>query len=180
MRAFAFILLLLVMACSDRPSREKFPGAQGRTTDVAQVEATKAVMGALDPSKNAAMVEDSASNSGGKNAKSMPSESRVSGTVLLSPKSKAKVKAGMFFFIAARSPQGGPPLAVKRLGDVKFPYNFELSEADAMIPGRVIQGKVFITARLKKSSDPLAQDEGDLYGQVEAQAGQSGLKIVLE
>lgn len=138
---------------------------------MAQSEATKAVMGGFDPAKKMAQVEGGSSGTS-------EGPTKVSGTVSLA--ARAKVRPGMYFFIAARSPEGGPPLAVKRLENAKFPYTFELSEADAMIPGRVIRGKVTITARLKKSSDPLAQDDGDLFGQAEATAGQQNIKITLE
>ncbi len=166
---FPFILIIFVLGCTQRPSREKFPGPQGRTTDIQQAEATQAVLGGFDPTRN--ITADNAP-AGGKTS--------VKGRVTVSPKAQGRVKSGMYFFIAARSPDGGPPLAVKRLQNVKFPFDFVLSEVDAMIPGRVIRGKVQITARLKKSSDPLAQDEGDLFGMIDAEAGQENLKIILE
>ena len=85
---------------------------------------------------------------------------------------KLPQKASLFVFV--RSPDGGPPLAVKRT-DLKLPQDIDLSASDAMVPSRSVQPgqKVTVVARISASGSPLPQS-GDLYGQIEYVAGKTG------
>jgi len=69
------------------------------------------------------------------------------------------------------SPQGGPPLAAKRLA-AQFPQQIDLSAADAvMAANRINAGQqVEVMARVSASGTPTAS-AGDLYGKVSAIAG---------
>ena len=42
------LALIILASCSDRPSREKFPGPQGQTTDVSRAQSAREVMGGTD------------------------------------------------------------------------------------------------------------------------------------
>jgi len=159
-----------MVACSDRPAREKFPGAAGRTTEIQQAQSQQAVLGGFDPTKRplAGAGENPAESSQG----------FVKGVVRLGK--NIKPKPGMFFFLAVRRPKGGPPIAVRREVDAKFPYEFSLSGADAMIPGTPFEGPVVISARLKADSDPLSRKSGDVSGQVNTKVGDHSIQVTLD
>ena len=70
-------------------------------------------------------------------------------------------------FVIARDPnQPSPPIAAIRRRLSELPADISLSDADAMIPGRVPSGfsTLEIVARVSLSGEPIAQS-GDWYGQ---------------
>jgi cytochrome c-type biogenesis protein CcmH len=95
--------------------------------------------------------------------------------VTLAPDLAGRVPPNASLFVFVRSPDGGPPLAVKR-STATLPQDVELSAADAMVASRAVKAgqKVSVVARISASGSPLAQ-QGDLYGQIDYVAGQSGL-----
>jgi len=76
-------------------------------------------------------------------------------------------------FIFARSPDGGPPVAVVRASAGALPGEFGLSDANAMIPGRSLGDfeTLSIVARVSLSGEPTEQS-GDLYGEISYRPGQ--------
>ncbi len=159
-----FLSAFLFSGCSNRPSREKFPGPQGQTTDSNRAQSAREVMGGTDSfSKNL--------------EKKAAKESQVSGQVSLG--SKVKLPEKYFLFVSARRLTGGPPLAVKREKAPGLPYNFKLSQDDVMIPGTVLEGLVEVTARVDQDGDPLSRQEGDLVATGQFSVGQSGLNLEL-
>jgi cytochrome c-type biogenesis protein CcmH len=78
----------------------------------------------------------------------------------------ADLGANVQLFIAARAPEGGPPLAVLRQPGSALPGEFTLSDANTMIQGRSLANypEVTIVARLSPSGQPTAQP-GDWEGQ---------------
>jgi len=89
------------------------------------------------------------------------------------------VPAGASLFVFVRSPQGGPPLAVKRLS-ATFPQQLELSATDSVLANHSIAAgqRVQVVARISAGGTPTASP-GDLYGEVSAVAGASGERRVL-
>jgi cytochrome c-type biogenesis protein CcmH len=87
-----------------------------------------------------------------------------------------KVPANASLFVFVPSPNGGPPLAVKR-NAATLPQDVALSAADSMIAGRAIQAgqKVSVVARISASGSPLPSS-GDLYGQIDYVVGKSGAR----
>jgi cytochrome c-type biogenesis protein CcmH len=88
--------------------------------------------------------------------------------VSIAPALAAQVAPGTPLFVLARDPSNpGPPLAAKRLADVKFPVDIVLTDADAMAEGRTVSTakQLTIVARFSKSGMPMASS-GDLYGEV--------------
>jgi cytochrome c-type biogenesis protein CcmH len=79
-------------------------------------------------------------------------------------------------FVFVRSPQGGPPLAVKRLS-LDFPQRVELSANDSMIAGNRIKPgqRVEVMARVSVNGTPMAST-GDLFGALSAVAGGPALR----
>lgn len=95
-------------------------------------------------------------------------EGAVRGALVLDAKLKDKAKAGAVIFLSARGSQGGapagPPLAVKRLTVGSWPQPFELSAADAMMPGLTLRGQVVLTARIDQDEDAMTKQPGDIEG----------------
>jgi len=93
--------------------------------------------------------------------------------VTLAAALQSRVPAGAPLFVFVRSPQGGPPLAVRRL-QAGFPQQIELSAADSVIAGNTIsKGQhVHIVARVATTGTPTA-GAGDLSGEIDAVAGET-------
>lgn len=84
---------------------------------------------------------------------------------------KDRIPPHATLFVFVRSPQGGPPLAVKRLSP-EFPQHIDLSSADSVLAGNRLTPKqhVSVMARVSASGTPTASS-GDLYGEIAAIAG---------
>jgi cytochrome c-type biogenesis protein CcmH len=104
-------------------------------------------------------------------------------TVTVAPGLKAQVPSGAALFLAARDPtQPGPPFAAKRHMANELPLEVQLSDADAMMPGRTMSSaqQLTIIARVSLSGQPVAAS-GDLFGEASWQPGKSGkLNIVID
>ena len=85
-------------------------------------------------------------------------------------------------FVIARSPAGGPPLAVKRLPPGPFPMAFSLGPDDAMIRERPFAGPMLLTARLDQDGDPMTRGDGDPSAAHDAlvEPGTAGIELILE
>ncbi|HWW21835.1 MAG TPA: hypothetical protein VNZ06_13630 [Steroidobacteraceae bacterium] len=94
--------------------------------------------------------------------------------VTLAAELASKVPPNALLFVFVPSPNGGPPLAVKR-NAATLPQEVALSAADSMMAGRAIQAgqKVSVVARISASGSPLPA-KGDLYGQIDYVVGKSG------
>jgi cytochrome c-type biogenesis protein CcmH len=93
-------------------------------------------------------------------------EASVRVAVDLAPELAAAAAAGHPLFVIARRPGvGGPPLAVVQRTSAELPFEVELSDDDAMIPGRGISSvdEVEVIARISLSGNPIASS-GDLWG----------------
>ncbi len=91
---------------------------------------------------------------------------------------------GATLFIIAR-PKGataGPPLAVLRVPSPRFPFSFELSQANVMIPSMRFDGEMDVSARLDVDGNAMTRDAADLEGRAAGShaPGASGLTIALE
>lgn len=90
--------------------------------------------------------------------------STIEVAVSLDPELSAGLAADTPVFVIARTAEGGPPLAVRRLRLADLPAQVTLSEADAMLPERSIGNQTVaeLTARVAISGGPVAQP-GDLF-----------------
>lgn len=95
--------------------------------------------------------------------------------VTLAGNLRDQAPAGATLFVFVRSPQGGPPLAVKRLSP-EFPQRVDLSAADSIMAGRRVGAgeHVEVVARISASGTPMG-GHGDLYGELKAVAGGRGV-----
>jgi len=84
-------------------------------------------------------------------------------------------------FVIARSADGGPPLAVKRLPVGPFPLEFKLGPGDVMMKGRAFEGPLTLAARVDRDGNPLTRGEDDLTGAVQGtvRPGAAGIEIRL-
>jgi cytochrome c-type biogenesis protein CcmH len=104
----------------------------------------------------------------------------IQGTVDIDPRAKGKIDARAVLFIIARSTSsaGGPPLAVKRIANPKFPMLYSLSAQDVMMPGAPFSGKLFVSARLDQDGNPATKDPGNLAGEYKKNPVDVGAKKI--
>lgn len=89
----------------------------------------------------------------------------ISGTVEMDPSLAKKLKPSAVLYITAKNAEGarGMPLAVVRFPQpIHFPVKFTLSEANAMIAGTKLEGKVAVFARVNQSGSAGPAQPGDL------------------
>ncbi len=105
-------------------------------------------------------------------------ETRIHLQVTLKPTLAASAPKQGTLFVFVRSPQGGPPLAVKRL-KLEFPQQVDLSANDAVIASNRIKPgqRVEVMARISASGTPTAST-GDLFGALTAVAGGPALRVL--
>jgi hypothetical protein len=165
-------VLLVLSACSGRPHHEKFPGGQGRQTDVIAAATQRAVLGGFDPNNNPLA---------GRPHENAPAQGAAGPTISGRIELAAGVSTeGKTLFIFAKSPFGGPPLAVKRIVDPKFPFLFSLSSADKMAPQTVFEGEVNLHARLDTDGNAMTTDAGDYVAEVPTKVGKQGIVLQLK
>ncbi len=159
------LFLLAFAACTQRPSREKFPGPQGRTTDMGAAKASQEVLGGFDPSSEFTEVEsDEASLRG-----------------IAEVPSNLKVPPGALVFVSARPlSDGGPPLAVARFPYTQTPFRFSLTSANKMLPDTKFEGMVELSIRIDQDGDPLSRTPGDIFGQTTVRVGGQNVRVRLE
>src|SRR5579859_3985551 len=90
-----------------------------------------------------------------------------------------KLPSGAVVFISARPVGGGPPLAVARIADPKFPLELNLGQENSMM-GAPLSGEVEVTVRVSQAGDPMSRTPGDLVGKRKAKVGSEDVKVVLD
>jgi cytochrome c-type biogenesis protein CcmH len=123
--------------------------------------------------------------SGSKTEANRQSSVLVGGVISIDPKLKTQVDGPAVLFIIARSASssGGPPLAVRRIDQPKFPVSYSLGPENVMIPGTTFSGKVSIVARLDKDGNPTTREPGNLTGEYKknpVEVGAEKIDIVLD
>jgi hypothetical protein len=112
------------------------------------------------------------------------SGSSVKGTIRLGPGRSASDHAGSTLFVVARPAgvPGGPPLAVLRTTSPTWPLDFEIGQANVMIPGRRFEGPIDLSARLDSDGDAMTRDARDPQATLPAPVtpGNVGIELVLE
>lgn len=158
------------------------PSTQGTPTAAASQSSTGAVPGPGTPGRGAA--GSASRDTAGPRTAETPDTAAggnavlVRVTISIAPALKARLTQEAPLFVFAREPgAGGPPLAAKRLTSAAIGTQIQLSAADSMIPGRVLQvgHPVSITARVSFSGQPLPA-AGDLYGELRYDVGHDGAR----
>lgn len=104
----------------------------------------------------------------------------IAGTITVAPELRGRLgEARVLFIIARRGP--GPPFAVKRIPDPRFPLAYLLGPEDVMIKGTPFEGEVNLTARLSLAGGGGPAQPGDLEGAHPGQVaiGQRGVDILI-
>ncbi len=105
----------------------------------------------------------------------------VSGTISMGPEVQAAIHpaAGLFIFARPEGVDAGPPLAVRKHGIFDFPFEFEIGQLNTMMEGSVFEGSLTLTARLDQDGNRKSSP-GDIEGKATVQAGQKGVKLILD
>jgi len=120
----------------------------------------------------------SASPAGTSASTGASSAAEVTVNISIAPALKSRLVSEAPLFVFAREPGSrGPPLAAKRLTSTAIGTQVHLSQADSMLPGRVLAKgqQVSITARVSFSGQPVPS-AGDLYGELSYDVGRDGVR----
>jgi cytochrome c-type biogenesis protein CcmH len=108
----------------------------------------------------------------------------IKGTIRLAPGRSAPDHSGSTLFVIARPAgvPGGPPLAVLRTVSPAWPLDFEIGQANVMVPGRRFEGSIDLSARLDSDGDAMTRDAGDPQAKLTKPVtpGNVGIELVLE
>jgi hypothetical protein len=105
----------------------------------------------------------------------------ISGTIHLAEGVTRPSAGGTLFVIARRPGTAGPPTAVQRIPDPKFPHSFRIT-AREVLGGGVLEGELELSARLDLDGDVSTKEPEGLLGAYEhnpVRLGQTGIVIAL-
>lgn len=103
------------------------------------------------------------------------------GVVRLAPGLEGRAPPGAVLFVIARNAAAGPPAAVLRLPQPRFPLRWEIGPAQRMIEGTPFAGPFALSARLDSDGNATTRGAEDLSGRAPGQhfPGDAGIEIVL-
>ena len=113
----------------------------------------------------------------------------VSGTISIAPDLAGRVPdVGVLYVIARPAPTGGPPLAIIRVPVPEFPFDYQLTQADAgMMPGQGVDlselDALYLVAKLDQDGSVGPPQPGDMEGacpQNPIVPGTSGADIMID
>lgn len=106
----------------------------------------------------------------------------VRGEVRILPALAEKVPDDALLFIIARTPGGGPPLAVKRIEAPELPLRFEIGPDDRMIAARPFTGPFSLSAWIDLDGNVMTRGAGDFEGSADGTVGPGavGVNIVID
>ncbi len=119
---------------------------------------------------------------GRKPAQTLGKEGVISGAIEVASALQAYAQGKPVLFLIARKGGGGPPLAVVRVANPRFPLKFEISKQNVMIPGVPFEGMVSLLARLDADGSAGPAGAGDLEGRTArpVRVGAKGVRIVID
>lgn len=105
----------------------------------------------------------------------------VSGVIRIDPKMEKNLPDNWKLFLFARQAgvERGPPLAVKLLESIEFPYKFTLGQESVMMPGSVFEGEMILTARIDQDGDARSSPD-DLEGVITVAVGNHEVELVID
>lgn len=108
---------------------------------------------------------------------------KIQGTITVTPALQKQITPGSVLYVIARDATNqGPPVAVVRIDNPKFPQAFTLGSGDLMSPGVTFKGPYSLTAKLSKTGNPMTSP-GDLLSTPSGKpvkAGATGAQIALD
>ena len=110
-------------------------------------------------------------------------EKTIQGSVKPEGKLAKSLPEGGTLFVFARdaSVEAGPPVAVLKIDNPKFPQKYALGPGNVMIPGTEFKGPFRVTARYSPSGDAM-QKKGAFQGETKSpvKAGAKNADILLD
>jgi hypothetical protein len=106
----------------------------------------------------------------------------IRGTVSVADGLAGKLPPGAVLFLIARRGSAGPPLAVERIAEPRFPLEFSLGPEDRMLETLPFAGEVQLSARLDADGNAMSRQAGDLEGRAAGTVspGATGVAVVLD
>jgi cytochrome c-type biogenesis protein CcmH len=106
----------------------------------------------------------------------------IQGSVSLAAGLEGRVPLGATLFLIARRGDAGPPLAVKRIAQPRFPLEFTLGPEDRMLEAVPFEGPLRLSARLDGDGNATTREAGDLQGAAPGplSPGARGVHVVLD
>ena len=88
----------------------------------------------------------------------------IEGVIEIAPDLAARAPDGAILFVIARpvGARGGPPLAVLRIPEPRFPVTFAIGPDDVMIPTLRFAGPISLSARLDADGNAMTRGAGDV------------------
>ncbi len=90
----------------------------------------------------------------------------IQGVIRVVPELAGKVTGTETLFLMAKDANGAL-VAVQRIRPVSFPMEFQLSQANVMMPGTKFEGTMTVSARLDHDGDAGSTEDSDLEGGTE-------------
>ncbi|MFA7504610.1 MAG: c-type cytochrome biogenesis protein CcmI [Burkholderiaceae bacterium] len=164
--------------------REGMPAGSADATEVGRIlDRIEARMPSGAPTPAVLASSTAAPDTGRRAAAQQATGTIVAGTVLVDPGLAAQAERGGTLFVIARQADGPPiPVAVRREPGASLPMSFELGDANAMNPSRLLSsaGVLSLEARLSRSGEAQRR-AGDLYGSLASvEPGSHDLRIVID
>ena len=103
----------------------------------------------------------------------------IEGTLELAPNLTGRVPPGAVLFVIARTAESGPPLAVVRVANPRFPLRFSIGPNDRMVQSMPFAGEILISARVDADGDAMTRSPGDLRGASEIPNAPGDLGVTL-
>jgi hypothetical protein len=171
---------VLAVAACDRNLEPFDPNEKPREPDLSKIfpegaESAEPAQPGLPPPPGESGGEPSEVAAGG-------SAEPITGTVELAPEFAGRTPANAVLFIIARH-GAGPPLAVKRVADPRFPVEFSIGPEDRMIQSMPFTGPIELTARIDGDGNATSRSPGDVMGTARAgpvEPGAAGVAILLD
>lgn len=106
----------------------------------------------------------------------------IRGSVRLASELSGRVPDGAVLFLIARGPSPGPPLAVQKIADPRFPLEFSIGPEDRMIRDLPFVGPISLSARIDADGNATTRGAGDLHGGSPGshQPGESGVDVLID
>lgn len=197
------IWLLATFAGCDRNIEDFKPGEEASPPDLARIfpapaggvgsaagaqENAEAGDGAtpraaFPPSRTEARTDAPTQPRPGERAGAAGSSAPIAGTIEIASDLADSAPAGSILFVIARpeGARGGPPLAVVRIAEPRFPLSFAIGPEDVMIPSMQFAGPISLSARLDADGNAMTRSAGDISSAVAASLapGAEGVRLVL-
>lgn len=106
----------------------------------------------------------------------LDSEVYAQGVISLGPKMIPADAANRTLFIIARSPAGGPPIAVKKIEPTAFPLMYSLGVENNMVGTEFYEGDIVVIARLDEDGAAGPKQPGDWEGSASLSASDAARK----